>query len=93
MGLIRLFLLFLVVWAAVKFLKGLMAPKSGPEPRPARARGAGPRPVGGELVQDPQCGVYVPKETALQGSDGAYFCSEACRRAHETRGGDHGVKA
>ena len=91
MGLIRLFLLFLLIWAAVKFLKGLLAPKSSPGPRPTRPRGAAPRPAGGELVQDPQCGVYVPKETALQGGSGSYYCSEACRRAHESRGGDHGV--
>ena len=87
MGLIRLLLLFLLLWAAFRFLKGLLAPKTSPEPRSGRPRGAGPRPAGGELVQDPQCGVYVPKETALQGGSGAYFCSEACRRAHETRGG------
>ena len=47
----------------------------------------GPIVQGGELVQDPQCGVYVPKETAVKGRGGAYFCSEACREAHQGKGG------
>ena len=39
-------------------------------------------PQGGELVQDPVCGIYVSTETKLRTTSGGknyYFCSEACK--------------
>lgn len=86
-GLIRLLFLFAVAWVVSRLLRGLASPAPRrPHAGPARSPGVrpgGPRPQGGELVQDPHCGVYVPKETAVRGADGASFCSEECRRAHE----------
>jgi uncharacterized protein len=41
--------------------------------------------AGGTLVQDPQCGTYLPKSRALAigaGGDAKYFCSQACRDAY-----------
>ncbi len=40
---------------------------------------------GGTLVQDPQCGTYLPKSRALAltaGGEAKYFCSPACRDAY-----------
>ncbi len=34
-----------------------------------------------ELVEDPQCGVFVPRSSAVKGPGGRFFCSEACRDA------------
>jgi uncharacterized protein len=41
--------------------------------------------MGGELKQDPVCGVYVPASTAIklnQGGKTLYFCSESCREKY-----------
>ncbi len=50
------------------------------EPDAGRSR---PRaPSGGELVQDPVCGIYVSNQTKVRKTVKGktyYFCSEACR--------------
>lgn len=51
------------------------ARKAPPEPRPRQAK---PTEL---LVQDPQCGVYLPASEALKGPDGQHFCSEECLKA------------
>ena len=62
--------------------------------------GAGPRPsgrhpnrpaerIGGTLVQDPQCGTYLPQDRAisvLSGGSTQFFCSTTCRDAWAKRG-------
>jgi len=56
--------------------------------------GGGSRDSGGgaegeEMVRDPQCGVYVPKSSAVSGGlacRNLYFCSEECRKKYLTRG-------
>ncbi|WP_459942060.1 hypothetical protein [Deferrisoma palaeochoriense] len=83
--LIRALFYGLLIWLLVKFIKGL---KPAPKPERPRARPTPGRAIqGGELVQDPHCGVYVPKESAVPGPGGTYFCSEACRDAHAAKGG------
>jgi YHS domain-containing protein len=45
-------------------------------------RAAKPRPVAGELMQDPQCGTYVSTAISVKGRRGdqeLHFCSEKCR--------------
>lgn len=82
MGLIRLLIyaaLFWLLYRLVKSLKGggpRVRGPHGPQNPP------GGRLEGGELVQDPQCGVYIPKEGAVKGPGGHYFCSAACRDAY-----------
>ncbi|MDF1553389.1 MAG: hypothetical protein P1P84_10030 [Deferrisomatales bacterium] len=84
MGLIRLLILGTLVWLLVRLVKGLLGPAQGRTPRrPA----SGGELRGGELVQDPQCGVYIPKETALKGPGGQLFCSPECRDAYRNQGG------
>lgn len=49
-----------------------------PGPKP----GARPAEVGGELKQDPICGVYVPTATSVKIRENGreiYFCSPECR--------------
>ena len=85
MGLIRLLILGTLVWLLVRLVKGLMAPSRAPASR--RPEGGNGQVQGGELVQDPQCGVYIPKETAVKGPRGLRFCSPECRDAHRNREG------
>jgi len=45
-------------------------------------------PTVAELVQDPQCGVYVVKDKAVKdkiGGKEVYFCSETCRSRYIER--------
>ncbi len=40
----------------------------------------------GQMVRDPVCGVFVPKERAIaeqHGSEVQHFCSENCRQAFQ----------
>lgn len=78
----RLFIvtvLLIIVYFMVKSaLRGLFGPKRDV----ARSVGSGPA---AEMVQDPICGMYVPKEGAYflrQGALTHFFCSEACRASY-----------
>lgn len=81
MGIVRLLLFAALIWLLYRLIKTLK-----PEPRIRDAsRRSNRRLEGGELVQDPQCGVYIPKETAVTDANGRHFCSEACRDAFRSR--------
>lgn len=84
MGIFRLLFYAALLWLLYRLIRGFLpAPRPrrpGPGPGPS-SRPPGGRLDGGELVQDPVCGVYVPKTTALRNAAGEYFCSEACRDA------------
>ena len=82
----RLLYVAVMIWVAYKLVKLIWKP-SPPDQRPHPSTPTGGRIHGGELVQDPHCRVYVPKETAVKGRDGEHFCSEACRDAHRRKGG------
>jgi YHS domain-containing protein len=67
-----------------RFLLGLFVGLSEPPRESARGRGRGSEraKVAGALVQDPVCGTYIPRDTAIAVSAGAgtrFYCSEACR--------------
>jgi hypothetical protein len=83
MGLIRLLILAALAWLLVRLVKGLIAPTRPRAPRSPREGGTLP---GGELVQDPHCGVYIPRDTALKGPGGHRFCSPECRDAYRDTG-------
>jgi len=80
MGIIRLLLYAALFWLLYRLFKGLL-PGTRPQPQGPRPGSSTGHLDGGELVQDPVCGVYVPKATALRGPGGEHFCSEACRDA------------
>ena len=74
--LLRLVMLYLVLRAVSRLLRGIGEGLHGP-------RDARPRSVA--LVRDPVCGTFiVPSRavTAGTGSDTRFFCSENCRRAY-----------
>ncbi len=80
----KLLYLALLIWVTYKLVKAIRTPPAVRGPGRPKAS-VSDRVPSGELVQDPQCGVYIPKETALAGRDGEYFCSETCREAHRAR--------
>ena len=82
----RILLILFVLRLVLRAITGLMRTS-----RPAGAtRGSGRmrERVGGELVRDPNCGTYIPRQTAIavgSGADTKYFCSEKCRDAFLAR--------
>lgn len=66
--------LFFVLKVLVGVLFFWMRRKAGP------MRGRGPL-LKGEMVQDPACGLYLPKENAVRarvGGETRFFCSDQC---------------
>jgi len=85
---VRLVILLLIVRFVVTMVRrALHARASVPSPggRPTRQA----ERIGGTLVQDPQCGTYLPKDRAIAVTAGGsmqYFCSDTCRDAWARRG-------
>lgn len=83
--LVRICLVLMVVRLVLQFAAGLVRGLRG-EPRGGR-----PRPGGAvDLVRDPVCGTFVPRDGALRGrlkGQEAYFCSPACRDQAARPGG------
>jgi len=76
---IRLLLLFFILRAISRLLRGIAEGMSVPRVE---------QPSAVPLARDPVCGTFVVPATALTGGTGAdirYFCSEKCRRAYEVR--------
>ncbi len=83
---IRFFLFFLVFWLFSNLvrsvLKRILGPLSTGNPSRSRMR-ANPAgtAVTGKMVKDPQCGMYVAENLAVEAQvEGAtvYFCSDKC---------------
>ncbi|MHB8764182.1 MAG: hypothetical protein ACYDA8_07595 [Deferrisomatales bacterium] len=85
MGIVRLIVYAALGWLLYRLVRGLLPGAGTPSPR--RPPAPGGRIEGGELVQDPHCGVYVPRQGAVAGPDGTFFCSPECRDAHQARRG------
>lgn len=74
---VRILILLLII----RFVVGLFTGK-GRQRHPAQQAKKPRARVGGKLVQDPQCGTYVPQDKAIVvTAHGAtqYFCSAKCR--------------
>lgn len=85
--LVRLLILVIIIRFVMALVSRAMSTaRSQPNARqPKRA----PERIGGTLVQDPQCGTYVPQERALAvtaGGSTQYFCSTKCRDEWVRRG-------
>ena len=82
-GLLRLLLLLGVAYLVIAGIRRLFLPAaSDPKKRQANAP-----PEGVPLVQDPQCGRFIPQNEAIQVSwrgRVVYFCSQECRAAYRT---------
>jgi len=76
--------LLLVLRLALRFVLGLfqgLAQPSGGAGSGRRAAG-GPAKIAGELVKDPVCATYIPRDTAIAarvGGETRYYCSVTCR--------------
>lgn len=83
---VRILVILLVIRLVMRAL-GMTRGRGIPRPRARDVERAG-----GTLVQDPQCGTYLPKSRALAvtaGGQTKYFCSPACRDAYESSPAAH----
>ena len=81
MGFFRTLAIVVLAFIVMRLARQLLRPGGPPADPRLDARG----PEGADLVQDPACGVYVPRASAIQSHDGTetiWFCSETCREAH-----------
>lgn len=76
---VRLIVLILIVRFVFRMFAGVRGRQTGGAARqPKRPQ----ERIGGTLVQDPQCGTYLPQDraiTVVKGGSTAYFCSTRCR--------------
>ena len=75
---IRLLLLFFIIRAVTRLVRGIAEGMRVPQVD---------QPVAVPLARDPVCGTFVVPSTALTVGTGAetrFFCSEKCRRAYES---------
>lgn len=75
-------LLVIVYFLAKSALRGLL----GKDKEVARSVGSSGSPS--EMVQDPVCGMFVPKEGSFffrQGEQTYFFCSETCRATYQKK--------
>jgi uncharacterized protein len=82
---LNIIVLLLLLRLALRFVTGLMrglsepsdgAASSGRRPAGGRAR------IAGELVKDPVCGTYIPRDSAIAArvaGETRYYCSVTCR--------------
>jgi len=75
-------LLVIVYFMVKSALRGLF----GKNQDVTRSVGSSGRPS--EMVQDPVCGMFIPKEGAYfleQGRQRIFFCSETCRASYQKK--------
>ena len=86
-GLLRLLLLFAVGYLVIAGIRRLFLPADSSGQKQAgqeHAQGVDGVP----LVQDPQCGRFIPQNEAIRVSRRGrtvYFCSQECRAAYRAR--------
>lgn len=82
----RYLLIAMAVWFLYRLLRRWMAgSQGGAGGRTPGAKGQAAGEIMDVMVQDPQCGIYLPRHEALRVQTGAgerFFCSEACRDAY-----------
>ena len=75
---LRAILLYLVVRAVIRIVRGVLDGLRAPAEPPAAV----------PLVRDPICGTFVVPSRALAlgtGAETRFFCSEKCRRAYQVK--------
>jgi YHS domain-containing protein len=81
---LNIIVLLLLLRLALRFVLGLIQGLAEPPGGAASGRGAagGPAKIAGELVKDPVCATYVPRDTAIAArvaGETRYYCSVTCR--------------
>jgi hypothetical protein len=87
-----LLLVRLVLRFVLGLFQGLADPTGAAAPGRASGRAAtgGRAKIAGELVRDPVCSTYVPRDSAIAvrvGAETRYYCSTACRDKDTGAGG------
>ncbi len=70
---IRLIIYFAIIYFAINLIKALISPKKNENNRNNNS--------GEDMVEDPNCGTFIPKSSALEkksGGEKLYFCSKEC---------------
>ena len=84
--------MLLLMRLTLRFVLGLVQGLAGPAGAPASGGTApgGRARIAGELVRDPVCSTYVPRDSAIAariGGETRYYCSTACRDKDAAAGG------
>jgi len=84
--------LLLLLRLALRFVLGLLQGLASPAGGAASGRGSsgGPAKIAGELVRDPVCSTYIPRDSAIAvrvGAETRYYCSTTCRDKDTESGG------
>lgn len=85
----RILILIALIYLLYRLVKGLKGLK-GPEDSAERDRGVD---VIDDMVQDPNCGTYVPRSDAVRrrfGGEEVFFCSETCADEYKSKEHDEG---
>lgn len=79
---VRIIIIVLIIRFVISLIRGAMT-QVGTGPRGPGARSKRqPERLGGTLVQDPQCGTYLPQDraiTVVAAGSPRHFCSTRCR--------------
>lgn len=81
-NLLALALALAAFWAFQRVFRRSRSRVEGETPPDGGGRAPGREPR--KMVRDPQCGTFIPRDTALAlpaGDGTRYFCCEACREA------------
>ncbi len=94
---LNVIVLLLLLRLALRFVLGLLQGLATPSADATSSRGStgGPARIAGELVRDPVCSTYIPRESAIAGRVGAetrYYCSTTCRDKDAESGGQPRMK-
>ena len=82
---LNIIVLLLLLRLAMRFVMGLLRGLSEPSAAassPGRRPAGGPARIAGELVKDPVCATYIPRESAIEArvsGETRYYCSVTCR--------------
>jgi uncharacterized protein len=86
---LKIILLALVAFVLYRVLRAVFLPDAGVRPKVERRPRSGADPqtrvIEDEMVQDPQCGTYLPRREAFvdrRGGQDLFFCSRECRDAY-----------
>ena len=77
---IRLIIYFTIIYFAINLIKALISPKKNDQSKNNNA--------GEDMVEDPYCGIFIPKSSAIEkksGGEKLYFCSKECWQQYKDK--------